>query len=95
MPSKQDATHFFVSDLHPRVKEEDPETKFPNALCVQLARDRLTGKSFRRGDMTDPLTGLMYEGHVMKFLKTLILKTLRERGSSVTKPSSIPRVEMV
>nr|GEX77362.1 probable prolyl 4-hydroxylase 10 [Tanacetum cinerariifolium] len=45
-----DATHFFVSDLHPRVKEEDLETKFPNALRVQLARDRLTGKSFRLGD---------------------------------------------
>nr|GEZ03953.1 hypothetical protein [Tanacetum cinerariifolium] len=45
-----DATHFFVSDLHPRVKEEDLETKFPNALRVQLARDQLTGKSFRLDD---------------------------------------------
>ncbi|GKE01352.1 hypothetical protein Tco_1389335 [Tanacetum coccineum] len=77
-----DATHFFVSDLHPRFKEEDLETRFPNDVRVQLARDRLTGKSLRRGQ-------------VMKFLKTLILKTLRESGGSVTKPSSIPRVEMV
>ncbi|GJV54204.1 hypothetical protein Tco_1449945 [Tanacetum coccineum] len=46
----QDATHFFVSDLHPRFKEEDLETRFPNALRVQLARDRLTGKSLRRDD---------------------------------------------
>ncbi|PWA88670.1 Rho GTPase-activating protein gacA [Artemisia annua] len=45
--------------------------------------------------MTDPLTALMYVGQVIKFLKTLILKTLRERGGSVTKPSSVPQVEML
>ncbi|GJS84416.1 Rho GTPase-activating protein 5-like protein [Tanacetum coccineum] len=45
--------------------------------------------------MTDPLTALMYVGQVMKFLKTLILKTLRERGGSVTNPSSVPRVDML
>ncbi|GJU50133.1 hypothetical protein Tco_1219688 [Tanacetum coccineum] len=46
----EDATHFFVSALHPRVKEEDLETKFPHTLRVQLARDRPTRKSLRHDD---------------------------------------------
>ncbi|GJR03305.1 hypothetical protein Tco_0526289 [Tanacetum coccineum] len=43
-------TLFLFSDLHPRFKEEDLETRFPNDVRVQLARDRLTGKSLRRDD---------------------------------------------
>ncbi|KAM1116212.1 hypothetical protein TB2_006639 [Malus domestica] len=36
--------------------------------------------------MADPLTALMYAVQVMNFLKTLILKTLRERKDSVVEP---------
>lgn len=37
--------------------------------------------------MADPLTALMYAVQVMNFLKTLILKTLKERKDSVIDPS--------
>jgi hypothetical protein len=43
--------------------------------------------------MADPLTALMYAVQVMNFLKTLILKTLRERKDSVVKVSSASRLE--
>lgn len=38
--------------------------------------------------MADPLTALMYAVQVMNFLKTLILKTLRERKDSMVEPYS-------
>ncbi|MED6156909.1 Rho GTPase-activating protein 1 [Stylosanthes scabra] len=37
--------------------------------------------------MADPITALMYAVQVMNFLKTLILRTLRERKDSVVEPS--------
>ncbi|KAL1298798.1 hypothetical protein HN51_043090 [Arachis hypogaea] len=37
--------------------------------------------------MADPITALMYAVQVMNFLKTLILRTLRERRDSVVEPS--------
>ncbi|XP_028808247.1 rho GTPase-activating protein 1 [Neltuma alba] len=37
--------------------------------------------------MADPLTALMYAVQVMNFLKTLILRTLRERRDSIVEPS--------
>ncbi|KAG4129660.1 hypothetical protein ERO13_D09G095600v2 [Gossypium hirsutum] len=37
--------------------------------------------------MADPLTALMYAVQVMNFLKTLILRTLREREDSVIEPT--------
>ncbi|KAF9684686.1 hypothetical protein SADUNF_Sadunf04G0144400 [Salix dunnii] len=37
--------------------------------------------------MADPLTALMYAVQVMNFLKTLILRTLRERKDSMVEPS--------
>lgn len=43
--------------------------------------------------MADPLTALMYAVQVMNFLKTLILKTLRERKDSAVEPSSASRLE--
>ncbi|XP_057781980.1 rho GTPase-activating protein 5-like [Salvia miltiorrhiza] len=43
--------------------------------------------------MSDPLTALMYAVQVIKFLKTLIEKTLREREDSVIEPSSVPHTE--
>ncbi|XP_059429990.1 rho GTPase-activating protein 1-like, partial [Corylus avellana] len=43
--------------------------------------------------MADPLTALMYAVQVMNFLKTLILKTLRERKDSAEEPSSASRLE--
>ncbi|KAI3450721.1 hypothetical protein Pfo_007386 [Paulownia fortunei] len=43
--------------------------------------------------MADPLTALMYAVQVMNFLKTLIEKTLRERGDSVIEPAPIPHRE--
>ncbi|KAG6417691.1 hypothetical protein SASPL_119880 [Salvia splendens] len=43
--------------------------------------------------MADPLTALMYAVQVIKFLKTLIEKTLREREESVIEPTSIPHME--
>lgn len=43
--------------------------------------------------MADPLTALMYAVQVMNFLKTLILKTLRERKDSVVEPSPACRLE--
>ncbi|XP_041992328.1 rho GTPase-activating protein 5-like [Salvia splendens] len=43
--------------------------------------------------MADPLTALMYAVQVIKFLKTLIEKTLREREESVIEPASIPHME--
>lgn len=38
--------------------------------------------------MADPLTALMYAVQVMNFLKTLIIKTLRERQDSILKVAS-------
>ncbi|KAE8037415.1 hypothetical protein FH972_010004 [Carpinus fangiana] len=43
--------------------------------------------------MADPLTALMYAVQVMNFLKTLILKTLRERKDSAVEPPSANRLE--
>lgn len=43
--------------------------------------------------MADPLTALMYAVQVMNFLKTLIEKTLRERGDSVVEQASTPNTE--
>ncbi|KAG6436099.1 hypothetical protein SASPL_100981 [Salvia splendens] len=43
--------------------------------------------------MTDPLTALIYAVQVIKFLKTLIEKTLRERGDSIVEPSCVPHTE--
>ncbi|KAJ8767973.1 hypothetical protein K2173_020913 [Erythroxylum novogranatense] len=43
--------------------------------------------------MADPLTALMYAVQVMNFLKTLILRTLREREDSVVEPNSTSRLE--
>nr|GEZ24214.1 kinesin motor domain-containing protein [Tanacetum cinerariifolium]GEZ24226.1 kinesin motor domain-containing protein [Tanacetum cinerariifolium] len=40
-----------VSDLHPRVKEEDLQTNFPTAHRVQLARAPTIGKSLCCGDV--------------------------------------------
>lgn len=42
--------------------------------------------------MADPLTALMYAVQVMNFLKTLIEKTLRERGDPVIEPASVPHM---
>ncbi|XP_015873054.2 rho GTPase-activating protein 1 [Ziziphus jujuba] len=43
--------------------------------------------------MADPLTALMYAVQVMNFLKTLILKTLKERKDSVIEPAPSRRLE--
>ena len=43
--------------------------------------------------MADPLTALMYAVQVMNFLKTLIIKTLKERKDSVIDPSPSRRLE--
>lgn len=42
--------------------------------------------------MADPFTALMYAVQVMNFLKTLILRTLRERNDSVVEPN--PRLNL-
>ncbi|KAL6141726.1 hypothetical protein ACLB2K_060014 [Fragaria x ananassa] len=43
--------------------------------------------------MVDPLTALMYAVQVMNFLKTLIVKTLREREEAMVETAPIPRLE--
>lgn len=43
--------------------------------------------------MADPLTALMYAVQVMNFLKTLILRTLREREDSVIEPTPVFHLE--
>lgn len=43
--------------------------------------------------MDDPLTALMYAVQVMNFLKTLIVKTLREREDSIVEPGPTSRLE--
>ncbi|XP_044505400.1 rho GTPase-activating protein 1-like [Mangifera indica] len=43
--------------------------------------------------MADPLIALMYAVQVMNFLKTLILRTLRERGDSVVDQSQVSHLE--
>ncbi|PQQ19074.1 rho GTPase-activating protein 5-like [Prunus yedoensis var. nudiflora] len=43
--------------------------------------------------MVDPLTALMYAVQVMNFLKTLIVKTLREREESMVETAPAPRLE--
>ena len=43
--------------------------------------------------MADPLTALMYAVQVMNFLRTLIVRTLRERGDSVIEDVSISHLE--
>ncbi|CAK9145138.1 unnamed protein product [Ilex paraguariensis] len=43
--------------------------------------------------MDDPLTALMYAVQVMNFLKTLIVKTLREREDSILEPGPAPHLE--
>lgn len=40
--------------------------------------------------MADPLTALMYAVQVMNFLKTLVVKTLREREESIVKSNPVP-----
>ncbi|KAK6944041.1 CRIB domain [Dillenia turbinata] len=43
--------------------------------------------------MADPLTALMYAVQVMNFLKTLIIKTLREREDAIIEPARGSRLE--
>lgn len=43
--------------------------------------------------MADPLTALMYAVQVMNFLKTLIIKTLRERENSMVQPAPSSSLE--
>ncbi|XP_028784780.1 rho GTPase-activating protein 5 [Neltuma alba] len=43
--------------------------------------------------MADPLTALMYAVQVMNFLKTLVLKTLREREESVVESNPISNLD--
>ena len=43
--------------------------------------------------MADPLTALIYAVQVMNFLKSLILRTLREREDSVVEPTLSSRLE--
>ncbi|PSR86481.1 Rho GTPase-activating protein [Actinidia chinensis var. chinensis] len=43
--------------------------------------------------MADPLTALMYAVQVMNFLKTLIVKTLRDREDSVVEPTPVSHLE--
>lgn len=43
--------------------------------------------------MSDPLTALMYAVQVMNFLKTLIVRTLREREDSLIEPAPSPSWE--
>ncbi|XWS71457.1 hypothetical protein CRYUN_Cryun03dG0139600 [Craigia yunnanensis] len=43
--------------------------------------------------MADPLTALMYAVQVMNFLKSLIIRTLREREESVVEPTLASRLE--
>ncbi|XP_034687591.1 rho GTPase-activating protein 5-like [Vitis riparia] len=43
--------------------------------------------------MADPLTALMYAVQVMNFLKTLIIKTLREREDSMVEPAPTSSLE--
>ncbi|KAL1541390.1 rho GTPase-activating protein 5-like [Salvia divinorum] len=43
--------------------------------------------------MSDPLTALMYAVQVMNFLKTLVVKTLREREECVVEAGPVLRVE--
>ena len=43
--------------------------------------------------MADPLTALMYAVQVMNFLKTLIIRTLREREDSVVESSPRSKLE--
>lgn len=43
--------------------------------------------------MADPLTALMYAVQVMNFLKTLIMKTLREREDSMVESDPAPHLE--
>ncbi|KAK7396698.1 hypothetical protein VNO78_17856 [Psophocarpus tetragonolobus] len=42
--------------------------------------------------MADPLTALMYAVQVMNFLKTLVMKTLREREESIVKSNPVPNL---
>ncbi|XP_039041305.1 rho GTPase-activating protein 1-like [Hibiscus syriacus] len=44
--------------------------------------------------MADPLNALMYAVQVMNFLKTLILRTLREREESVIEPTAVVHLEL-
>lgn len=43
--------------------------------------------------MSDPLTALMYAVQVMNFLKTLIIKTLKEREDSLVESIPVSRLE--
>ncbi|XP_061343989.1 rho GTPase-activating protein 5-like [Gastrolobium bilobum] len=43
--------------------------------------------------MADPLTALMYAVQVMNFLKTLVMKTLREREESMTKSNHVSNLD--
>lgn len=42
--------------------------------------------------MADPLTALMYAVQVMNFLKTLVVKTLKEREESIVKSNPVPNL---
>ncbi|GMP88422.1 hypothetical protein CsSME_00040417 [Camellia sinensis var. sinensis] len=43
--------------------------------------------------MADPLTALMYAVQVMNFLKSLIVKTLRDREDSLVEPARVSHLE--
>ena len=48
---------------------------------------------FHATQMADPLTALMYAVQVMNFLKTLIVKTLKEREDSMVESSPVSHTE--
>lgn len=54
---------------------------------IQKSKDVNDSILTLRLQMADPLTALMYAVQVMNFLKTLILRTLRERKDSVVESS--------
>ncbi|KAG1326330.1 putative rho GTPase-activating protein 2 [Cocos nucifera] len=70
-------------DLMADVVEEEESNKMNARNIAMVFAPNMT-------QMSDPLTALMHAVQVMNFLKTLILKTLRERGEAATEGGYSP-----
>eukprot|EP01018_Ginkgo_biloba_P013039 Gb_17730 [translate_table: standard] len=84
LPSTQAALLDWAINLMADVVQEEQYNKMNSRNIAMVFAPNMT-------QMADPLTALMYAVQVMNFLKTLILKTLREREEAALDPRLFSR----
>ncbi|XP_047940298.1 rho GTPase-activating protein 5-like [Salvia hispanica] len=84
LPPTEAALLDWAINLMADVVQEEHRNKMNSRNIAMVFAPNMT-------QMADPLTALMYAVQVMNFLKTLIEKTLRERGDCVVQQASTPR----